>query len=190
MSLLFAAADAVAVLWLVMAVWRFNDLRGKLAMTLAVTGVNGVAVTARGGGGGGGPLSRSLPPHGQLGSCVLGAIKSSSPGDGAVAVDETVLQEEAVVAQWRLCTGGVTIPQYGGAARESVAAAVVAAAAVVVTAFLRGEQSSLASDAEEWVDAGLYGEPGSVMSLVPLDDVEQSVQLSVATPLQQHNKQH
>ena len=56
-------------------------------MTLAVTDVSGVAVTASGGGGGGGPLSRSFPPHGQQGSCVLGAIA------------ETVLQEGADVAQ-------------------------------------------------------------------------------------------
>lgn len=132
-SLLVAAVEAEAVLWLVMAVWRF-DLRGRLAMTLAVTDVSGVAVTASGGGGGGGPLSRSFPPHGQQGSCVLGAIA------------ETVLQEGADVVQWRLCTGGVTIPQYGGAGRASVA---------VVATFLRGEQSSLPSEAEEWVDAVL-----------------------------------
>jgi hypothetical protein len=59
---------------------------------------------------------------------------------------ETVLQEGAVVAQWRFCPGGVTIPQYGGADKASVAGA---------AAFLRGEQSSLPSDAEEWVDAVL-----------------------------------
>jgi hypothetical protein len=105
-----------------------------LAITLAVTGVSGVAVTARGGGGGGGPLSRSFPPHGQQCCCVLGAMA------------ETVLQEGADVAQWRLCTGGVTMPQYGGAGRASAAE---------TAAFLRGEQSSLPSDAEEWVDAVL-----------------------------------
>jgi len=103
-------------------------------MTLAVTGVNGVAVTARGGGGGGGPLSRSFPPHSQQDSCTFGAMA------------ETVLLEGADVAQWRLCTGGVTIAQYGGAGSASVA---------VVAPFLRGEQSSLPSEAEEWVDAVL-----------------------------------
>jgi hypothetical protein len=94
---------------------------------------------------------------------------------------ETVLQEGADVAQWRLCTGGVTIAQYGGAGKASV---------VVVAPFLRGEQSSLPSETEEWVDAVLKGEPGSVMSLVALDDVEQSVQLSVATPLEPKKTPH
>lgn len=56
-------------------------------MTLAVTDVSEVAVTASGGGGGGGPLSRSFTPHGQQGSCMLGAM------------EETVLQEGADVAQ-------------------------------------------------------------------------------------------
>ena len=112
-------------------------------MTLAVTGVRGASL--------------SLPPQGQT----LGAMS------GAGEVADAVLQAGAAVDQWRVCTVGVTMPQYGGVRDAGVA-------------FFRGVQSSLPSDADEWV---LYGDPGSVISLVPLLDVEQSVQLSAATPL-------